>query len=244
MPREARSKSTTGIYHIMVRGINRQNIFQDDEDKSVYLERILRYRDECECKLYAYCIMNNHVHFLMKEGKEEISTTMKKIGASYVYWYNWKYGRIGHLFQDRYKSEPIEEDAYFLTVLRYIHQNPLKIGLPIDNWTSYNDYIGGQSKIDVDFAISLFDNDIDKFILFLTAKTNDLCMDLSETIRITDNEAKNIIKEILGSSNYQIIQLYDNESRNTALKKMKDECLSIRQIERITGINRGIVLKA
>jgi len=75
--------------------------------------------------------MGNHVHLLIKEGKEVLSNTMKRIGASYVHWYNWQYNRKGHLFQDRYKSEAVEDDAYFLTVLRYIHQNPLKAGLPI-----------------------------------------------------------------------------------------------------------------
>ena len=80
--------------------------------------------------------MSNHIHLLLKEGQEPLSTTMKKIGTSYVSYYNWQYNRRGHLFQDRYKSEPVEDDAYFLTVLRYIHQNPLKAGLS-DDISSY-----------------------------------------------------------------------------------------------------------
>ena len=89
--------------------------------------------------------MNNHIHLLIKEGQEELGTVFRRIGAKYVYWYNRKYSRRGHLFQDRYKSEVVEDDGYLLTVLRYIHQNPLKAGI-VKNieqypWSSYQDYI-------------------------------------------------------------------------------------------------------
>jgi REP element-mobilizing transposase RayT len=119
----------------MVRGINRQDIFQNDEDKGVYLKRIAKYKDECGFKIYAYCFMCNHIHLLIKEGEKSISEAMKKIGTSYVYWYNLKHNRTGHLFQDRFRSEVVENDAYLLTVAKNIHQNPVKIGLSIDVWT-------------------------------------------------------------------------------------------------------------
>lgn len=73
--------------------------------------------------------MNNHVHILIKEGNESLSKPMKRKGISYAYWYNFKYERSGDIFQDRYKSEPVEDDKYLLTVIRYIHQNPLKAGI-------------------------------------------------------------------------------------------------------------------
>ena len=98
MPRSARKQSKTGVYHIIIRGINKQDIFYDDEDKSVYLDRLSRYKNECLFELYAYCLMSNHVHLLVKETDKSISMIMKKIGTSYVYWYNNKYNRIGHLF--------------------------------------------------------------------------------------------------------------------------------------------------
>ena len=129
MPRVAREKSQSKIYHIMLRGINRQSIFEDDGDYIKFLDVLCTYKKNIEYEIYAYCLMGNHVHLLMKEGNEEISRTMKRIGASYVYWYNWQYGRKGHLFQDRYKSEAVEDDKYLLTVLRYIHQNPIKARL-------------------------------------------------------------------------------------------------------------------
>lgn len=145
MPRCARRKSESGIFHIILRGINKQNIFEDDEDREKFTETIKRYKEVSKYEIYSYCLMTNHIHLLLKETDEEISKAMKRICSSFVYWYNWKYERCGHLFQERYKSEAVETDTYLLTVLRYIHQNPVKAGLTKTsqeyNWSSYNDYI-------------------------------------------------------------------------------------------------------
>src|SRR5690554_3854054 len=126
MPRRAREKSSTGVYHVMLRGINKQKIFHDQEDYEKFIEIVKNYKELCTYELYAYCLMSNHFHLLIKEGKEELAAVFRRIGAKYVYWYNLKYKRCGHLFQDRYRSEVVETQQYLLTVLRYIHQNPLK----------------------------------------------------------------------------------------------------------------------
>ncbi|MEN6325889.1 MAG: transposase [Syntrophomonas sp.] len=143
MPRNARQKSESGIYHIMVRGINRQDIFHDDEDMQRYLETIAHMKKENRFKVYGFCLMTNHVHILVQEKEEEISRVMKRIGTSYAWWYNSKYDRVGHLFQDRYKSEGVDNDAYLLSVRRYIHKNPMMAGLaqePEDyRWSSANE---------------------------------------------------------------------------------------------------------
>ena len=129
MPRAARKKSSTGIYHVMLRGINGQPVFLDDEDNEKYLQTLKECKALSEFELYGYCLMGNHAHLLLKEGKEDLALVFKRMGARYVFWYNWKYRRYGHLFQDRYKSEAAESDSYFTTVLKYIHQNPKKAGL-------------------------------------------------------------------------------------------------------------------
>jgi len=125
MPRQARQKSESGIYHIMLRGINQQIIFEDEEDSEKFIETLKTYKAISGYKIFAYCLMGNHCHLLLKVEKEDLVLIFKRIAGSYVYWYNWKYYRRGHLFQDRFKSEPVEDDVYFLTVLRYIHQNPV-----------------------------------------------------------------------------------------------------------------------
>ena len=114
MPRSARKKSSSGIYHVILRGINKQRIFEDDEDNLYFLEKLKTYKDISGYELYAYCLMSNHLHLLIKEGGDSLSIAFRRIGASFVYWYNRKYSRSGHLFQDRFKSEPVETDEYFL----------------------------------------------------------------------------------------------------------------------------------
>ena len=128
MPRTARTKSESGIYHVMLRGINQQVIFKDEEDNRKFLEVLNDCKAVSGYKLFAYCLMGNHIHLLIKVEKEDLEQIFKRIGGRFVYWYNGKYSRGGHLFQDRYKSEPVETDEYFLAVLRYIHQNPVKAG--------------------------------------------------------------------------------------------------------------------
>ena len=103
MPRGAREKSEIGIYHIMIRGANRQEIFHDDEDNLRILETLNKIKATSEIKVYGWCLMGNHVHLLLGEGKEDLSVTMKRIGVSYVWYYNRKYKTTGHLFQDGLK---------------------------------------------------------------------------------------------------------------------------------------------
>ena len=120
MPRTARKKSNSGIYHIMLRGINRQIIFEDDEDRVKFIATLKHYKQKCGFNVFAYCLMDNHVHLIIKVNNESLESIMKRIGVSYVYWYNWKYKRSGHLFQDRYKSEVIEDDSYLLVLSRFL----------------------------------------------------------------------------------------------------------------------------
>lgn len=145
MPRQARTASGTGIFHVMVRGINHQNIFEEAEDYYQFINTLDRMRYQYDddglrcgtnCTLYAYCLMSNHVHLLIRERDESIGDTIKRIASSYVYYYNHKYLRDGHLFKERFKSEPVNDMAYFTILLRYIHQNPLKAGI-VENIKDY-----------------------------------------------------------------------------------------------------------
>ena len=165
MPRQARQKSKTGIYHVMLRGINQQVIFEDDEDYEKFIETLKTYKAISGYKLYAYCLMTNHIHILIKVEQEDIDLVMKRIAGSFVYWYNLKYRRKGHLFQERFKSEAVEDNNYFLTVIRYIHQNPVKAKLcnKTDEYTysSYNDFIKeSKEPVDFEFIFSIINKEL------------------------------------------------------------------------------------
>ncbi len=248
MPRQARKKSESGIYHVLLRGINRQAIFEDEEDSVEFLQALNIYKAELNCFIYAYCLMHNHVHYLIRVGVEDLSTFMRKIGAKYVYWYNRKYGRIGGLFQDRYKSEPVEDDGYFLTVLRYIHLNPVKAGIcnTASDYkeSSYNDYIQPRKGqiTDTEFALSLMSRK--QFAEYHNEGGDERCLDMRDVKRVGDSKAQAILQAVSQCGDTSEFQVLPREKRDRCLAHLKEKGLSVRQIERLTGINRGVVQKA
>jgi len=227
----------------MLRGINRQQIFEDEEDRDRFLETLENYKELCGYTIYAYCLMGNHIHILLKEGKEDLTLIFKRIAGSYVYWYNWKYHRCGHLFQDRFKSEPVEDDSYFLTVLRYIHQNPVKAGIcknPEEYlYSSMRAYLSFSVLVDTSFALSIIPKD--QFIAYHNEENEDKCLELEEHFRLTDNEAKKLIAKITKCKSVAEFQLLDIAQRNAYIHKLHKHGLSIRQISRLTGISKKII---
>jgi putative transposase len=249
MPRGARKKNNTGIYHVVLRGINKQRIFEDNQDYQKFLEIIKTNKDKSGYIVYTYCLMNNHIHLLIKEGTESLGNTFRRIGASFVCWYNWKYNRCGHLFQDRYKSEPVGTDSYFLTVLRYIHQNPTKAGIVKEieqyPWSSYREYTTKSEICDTKFALKLFSEDYQEALelweRFNQAENNDQCLEYDDGTRLNDTEATEMIKSIVGVKIPSEIQRYEKQKRNPIIRKLRNTGLSIRQISRLTGISFGVI---
>ena len=238
MPRSARIKSKTGIYHIMIRGINRQNIFCDEEDYLKFLETLVRYKVVSEYKIYAYCLMTNHIHILIQPEKEDLDLIMKRIAGSYVYWYNLKYHRVGHLFQDRFKSEPVNDENYFLTVVRYIHQNPLKANIVKNiksyEYSSFNDYTNNYSYLtDIDFVLSMMS--VEEFKQFNNEPNDDECLEYSVSYKLNDIDAKEMVKEISGCVNADEFQKLESSDKDAFVSLFKEKGLSIRQICRLTG---------
>lgn len=248
MPRRARALSSTGIYHIMLRGINQQRIFEDSEDNEKFLEVLKDCKEISNYKIYAFCLMGNHLHLLMKVENETLEQIFKRIGGRYVYWYNAKYCRVGHLFQDRYKSEPVEDDCYFLAVLRYIHQNPVKAGLvnTIKEYTysSYHFYMEpkGNQLVDIDLIMGMMS--LKQFEEYQNEANDDICLDLTEqTYRMTDEQAKKIIYKLSKCKNISEFQNLEPDVRNKCVSELRASGLSVRQISRLTGISKGIVEK-
>ena len=247
MPRQARKKSESGIYHVMLRGINQQQIFEEPED----FEKFLQILKDCKAisgyKLFAYCLMGNHIHLLIKPEEESLEQAFKRIGGRFVYWYNVKYQRIGHLFQDRFRSEPVETDEYFMTVLRYIHQNPIKAGLckVIDAYTysSYKEYFIESDLIDTESAYQIISQE--QFREFHEEIETKKCLDADENIRIrlTDEQAKCVMKRVSGKGSVSEYQTLREDLKEKYVKKLYEKKLSIRQISRLTGVSKGLVEK-
>jgi putative transposase len=161
MARKPRIQFEGAFYHIIVRGNQRQDIFLDEADRQQYLERLHRYRNKCGFILYAYVLMTNHVHLLIETPNDPISRIMQMINFTYTQYFNKKYGEVGHLFQGRYKSYLCDKDSYLLSLVRYIHNNPVRAGLAEASgayaWSSYPEYLkGAKGLVDTDKVLRLF----------------------------------------------------------------------------------------
>jgi len=255
MPRRGRSKSKTGIYHVMARGINRDKIFHSERDYEKYFEILKNVKEISKFNMFAYCLMSNHVHLLIKEGEEPISQIMKRVNSRYAQWYNYKYERIGHVFQDRFKSECVDNDSYLLTVIRYIHQNPVKAKIiekpEYYKWSSCSIYYQncGEKFIESSVILSFFNEDENiartQFRKFIEEPNKDQCLDDEEFIKISDEQLRLAIEEILDGNSISTLKNMNKIERSALLKKIKKiKGATIRQISRVTGLGYNIIFRA
>ena len=247
MPRQARQLSTTGIYHIMLRGINRQRIFEDVVDYSYFLESLRHVQKDSGINILAYCCMTNHVHLLLEEGDESISVTMKRLGIRYASWFNRRYDRVGHLFQDRFASRPVTDDAYFQTVLMYIHFNPVVGGLcegPLEYRWSSRPTLGRPSSL-----VNL--SRLEELMPMDALIHNEAMYEPTEvpgepalgSSRLTDDQAWTVLSHISGASNSADFQRLSRSVQQGAIRCLQFRHVSIRQISRLTGLNRNLIYR-
>ncbi len=165
MPRQARLDVPGALHHIMVRGINKSSIFKDDQDKNLFLERLGQKVIDGKCSIYAWVILDNHVHLLFKSGQQGISALMRKLLTWYAQYFNRRHRRTGHLFENRYKSILCDEDNYLLALVRYIHLNPVRAKLvttlkELDRypWSGHRTVMGNarQDWMDTVYVLSQF----------------------------------------------------------------------------------------
>jgi len=251
MTRVPREISPTGAYHIMVRGINKQEILMSSDEKTEYLQRLFFLKQEYLILLCAYAIMDNHAHFLLIEQGDEaaLAKLMLRLNSGYASWYNHRHGRIGTLFQERYCSEVIHNDSQLLTVVRYIHQNPVKIGRSVSYWTSYNDYLNDSGITDTELVLSMFSPEQaiarKRFSEFVEEENElQVSFDEQKRLRNTDKKIIDIAESIVGKGKVRSLIYLDTENRNEQLKRLKKSGLTVRQIEKTTGISKSVVSRA
>ena len=249
MPRTARKTAGSNIFHVMLRGINRQDIFEEDEDRLQFMTILCRCRELSGFRLHAFVLMSNHIHLLIEPAGETLDMVFRRIGTRYAVWYNRKYQRAGHLFQDRFRSENVETEQYYKTVLRYILQNPMKAGLEKRpgsyKWSSYLAYEKGRSLLtDTHYALDVFGSR-ETLLEYLAENNDDSVMDEEDhDWRLRDDSAKEIIRRITGCVYVSDFQRFDLSAQKEFAKELYIERLSIRQIARMTGMSKSTVARA
>lgn len=183
MPRIARYLLNTSFFHVMVQGINKEEIFRENKDKEKYLNLINKYKKMYDVAILAYCVMNNHTHMLIYcESIEKLSIFMHRINSNYAKYYNIKNSRIGYVFRDRFLSEPIYDEKYLYTCINYIHLNPVEGGITEKAedyiYSSYGEYINS-SGLTRDKIFKKF-IDVENYKLDYTQ--NDLYMDIDVNV--------------------------------------------------------------
>lgn len=251
MPRTARKVSYSGFYHVMVRGVNKEIIFKDDRDRRNFLHLLKYYKIKLNCIIYAYCLMDNHVHILIEDKDNRLGELMRNVTCVYAGEFNKKYNRVGHLFQERFKSQNVENDYYLLRLIRYIHRNPEKAGIcKTDNykWSSYNEYVYGEKIISRDFILKKYDRNIAKAIdKFTTSILNDKedCIDnIYFKDKTTEMDRREFIKFITNIEDISCIKLKTKEEIKEIIDILKEtKRLTIREISEVIGISKNIIYK-
>lgn len=244
MTRKPRELSSTGFYHTFFRGVNHQSLFEEDNDFRYFLNTLTFLKNNLCFELHAYCLMPNHVHLLLKESNTgDISLIMKRLLTKYVMYFNRKYERSGALIANRYKSIPVEVDQYFVPLICYIHQNPIKAGLAKNledySFSSYKDYLKCDGITNTSFSLGLVGRKewINLHNSYSTAK-----FDIPDNLAISESKIRQIIFKYTNGIDPSLVAGWPKEKRNELISALKqNEGLSIRQIERATGISRGII---
>lgn len=170
MPRAQRILCPNMHYHVIMRGNNKEKIFIDDNDRNKFLEILVKFRDKFNVKIYAYVLMDNHIHLFIKTINPNLSKVMKMINWSYAIYFNRKYNRTGHLFESRFTAKTVIDEKYFWTVVKYIHLNPVKANIVKDiseyKWSSHNSYLKKDDSIlnGMKELFNILDENVDKAI--------------------------------------------------------------------------------
>ena len=252
--RRLRSELLSGYVHVTQRGLGRRLIFEDDRDKKRYLATLRDKLENSEVAVLAWTLMPNHVHLLVRAQPPELSGLMQRLGTSYAQYFNGRHGHVGTVFQNRFSSEPVETEGHMLAAIRYIHRNAevARIadmeGYP---WSSYREILGegsaleGEGICDASKALEFFGSR-EEFARF-HAMENEL--DGFARVdgyrpRLSDSDARAIASRLCGEGFADSLPSMPKEERDRALGTLKALGLSIRQIERLTGIGRGSIARA
>lgn len=247
MPRSPRRLSKSGYYHVTARGSGRQAIFEDDDDRRAFLDALDRQFEKHGVVLLAWCLMENHVHLLIDDATGNLSRAMHGLISCYAQKFNRRIGHVGHVFQDRFGSEAIEDDAYLLEVVRYIHDNPERAGIcPRDEypWSSYREYLGqaGHAGHASTALILEMLGGVESFVEFSEGRGSPYKH--MRRKRVPDERTQEVARVALDGEDPGSIKALPKDERDKRLRALRAAGLSVRQIERLTGVGRWSITRA
>ena len=253
MPRSLRSHSTSKTYHIILKGIDSQDIFYSNQDRKFFLKQLSITKIEYNYQIYAYCLMDNHVHMVIRVEDEILSKAMQSLSIRYAQHFNKKYKRTGSLFQDRFKSKKIEDKRYFLDVCRYVHRNPENAAISKTEdyeWSSYKEYLGKEKLVNKKVLLYYFNNKINEFKEYTIDKN---VYDISKLAeyeiieKLTDEQLTNIITRKFKINEGDITTFFKDmkkEELKKYVKEIKDiQGTNITQVARVIRIGRSRIEK-
>lgn len=216
MPRITRKNSNSNFYHVIVQGINKKYIFNKSDLINKYIQIIIDKKEKSNITILAYCIMNNHAHFLIfSEKVEYLSKFMQRVNTTYSQFYNKTHKRVGYVFRDRYYSQDILNQQHLYSCIKYIHNNPVKANLCKTmneyKYSSYNEYLVKKMIINEDSIRLLFGKtqDYKKDFDFIH---NIECSEEFDFVDIKDKEITDLIKEIEKKNNKNIKELKQDKN--------------------------------
>lgn len=253
MPRAERAVSESGLYHVIAKGDGGKILFAGDDDRREFLKILKRACSEEGVSVIAWCLMDNHVHLVLQDEQRGLSRAMHRIMTTYARHFNRQAGRIGHVFQERFKSKPIESERYLLEAVRYVHNNPAKAGISrAENypWSSYRQYVGdseARSEEPADVAQTELVLELlggrEGFAEFCRAAPN-LAYAPPSGKRIPDREMLEVARDALGGADPRDAAAMTPAGRDDVIALLRSRGLSIRQIMRLTGLGRRVISAA
>ena len=247
MTHTARKKGESGFYHVVTKGDGGQIIFECERDRRVYLRMLKDTLADHKAQLHAYCLMGNHVHLLLRDEDDELSAFMKQLDERYAMFFTKTTGRVGHVFQYRFWSEPIECDEHYLATIRYIHANPEHACICESAsypWSSYKAYIGFDTGIPVtcDFALEILGG-VEAFALFQESGGKYVVPFPGSKLKnhLGVDELANVAIELLGHEMLNGLKALKPSERLPHFELLKQAGFTCVEIARVSGIGASSV---
>lgn len=242
MPRAPRAVAESGFYHVILRGNGKQVLFEDDADNRAFLELLTKWSGRCGVRVLAWCLMENHVHLVLEDPDRSLSEMMQRLAGDYAQRFNRRTGHVGHVFESRFKSCALEDEPYLLQAVRYVHDNPQKAGIcPASEyrWSSYHEYVGQGEVADTALVLELLGG-VDGFVAY-SEEGRPRSYRFDRRSRVPDDEMGDVARLVLGDVPAREVAALPKPARNEALRGLREMGLSVRQIERLTGVGHGTI---